>query len=162
MLLNIGCLLVLWTSKFLKRENKKKKLKRSACVADRNDTSRLYIKLHFLWLTTYFLYWNRFKFSLWYIALQIYFHIDQFMYQFTPTNTYNKCKKIEILLAFTFVFTVWSLQIWTYMWLISKSRFNSLNCMIIRLCFSLWAGDFCFNSDHLLKNWTWIFKNSMQ
>lgn len=33
MLLNIGCLLVLWTSKFLRRENKKKKLKRSACVA---------------------------------------------------------------------------------------------------------------------------------
>lgn len=51
------------------------------------------------------LIWNRFIFSLWYIALQLWTNIDQYIYiqQSTSTNTWNWCKQIEKQLAFTFV-----------------------------------------------------------
>lgn len=96
---------------------------RSACVAIgmfSDNSDRCFRQLHLLL--------NKVKFSLWRIALQLSFHIDQYiyMYQSIPTNTWNGCKKIDINLAFTFVFTVCSLQIKKYRWLISKPTFDFL------------------------------------
>lgn len=109
------------------------------------------------------LLWNRFIFSLWYIALPLWTHIDQCIQQSTSTNTWNECKKIEKQLAFTFVFMVCSLQIRKYRWLISKSSIDLLCCMIIASCSHFELTIFNFNPGHLLNSCADIENlNSMQ
>lgn len=112
------------------------------------------------------LIWNCFIFSLWYIALQLWTHIDQYIYNSnphlqTPETSARKLKNNSLLLLF--LWFVVTLQNKKYKWLISKSPIDLLYCMLIASCSHFELTIFSFNPGHLLNSCADIENlNSMQ
>lgn len=114
------------------------------------------------------LIWNRFIFSLWYIALPLWTHIDQYIYSNphlrvqTLETSARKLKKNNSLLLL-FLWFVVTLQNKKYKWLISKSPIDLLYCMLIASCSHFELTIFSFNPGHLLNSCADIENlNSMQ
>lgn len=113
------------------------------------------------------LIWNRFIFSLWYIALQLWTNIDQYIY--TAIHIYRHLKRVQEnwkknnSLLLLFLWFVVTLQNKKYKWLISKSPIDLLYCMLIASCSHFELTIFSFNPGHLLNSCADIENlNSMQ
>lgn len=112
------------------------------------------------------LIWNRFIFSLWYIPLQLWTNIDQYIY--TAIHIYGHLKRVQEnwkknSLLLLFLWFVVTLQNKKYKWLISKSPIDLLYCMLIASCSHFELTIFSFNPGHLLNSSADIENlNSMQ